>query len=80
MKLFTEHPNSVGETYFEHMASAVSFSARMFVGAICCLLHAVFPFICVRAGSGIIAELHDRMITNRVRTQSGTVKATAEVK
>ena len=75
MKLFTEHPNSVGETYFEHMASAVSFSARMFVGAICCLLHAVFPFICVRTGSGIIADLHDRMITNRARTQPSAVKA-----
>ncbi len=75
MKLFTEHPNSVGETYFEHMASAVSFSARMFVGAICCLLHAVFPFICVRTGSGIIADLHDRMITNRVRTRTDAVKA-----
>ena len=75
MKKFTEHPNSVGETYFEHMASAASFSARMFMGAICCLLHAIFPFICERTGSGIISDLHDRMVTNRTRSRSRAVKA-----
>ena len=70
MKLFTEHPESVGESYFQHMASAASFSVRLFTGAICCLVHAIFPFMCERTASSIIAELHDRMIANRVRQPS----------
>ncbi len=67
MQQFTEHPRSVGETYLQHMASAAAFSGRMFTGALCCLLHAIFPFLFERTASGIIAELYDRMITNRAR-------------
>ena len=64
---FTEHPASVGETYTEHMASAWSFSARMAVGALACFMHGLFPFLFTRTGSGIISELHGRMILNRTR-------------
>ena len=65
MKLFTEHPKSVGENYFQHMASAAAFSGQMFTGALCCLLHALFPFLFERKASGIIVELNDRMVANR---------------
>ena len=64
---FTEHPASVGETYTEHMASAWSFSGRMALGALACFAHGLFPFLCTRTGSGIINELHGRMILNRTR-------------
>jgi hypothetical protein len=67
---FTEHPASVGETYTEHMASAWSFSGRMAVGALACFLHGVFPFLFTRTGSGIINELHGRMILNRTRQRA----------
>ena len=62
---FTEHPASVGETYFEHLRSASSFSGRMALGAIACFLHGVFPFLCQKTGSRQICELHDRMVANR---------------
>ena len=64
-RLFTEHPASVDETYGEHMAMALGFSGRMFSGACACLLHAFLPFLCPKTGSGIIGELHDRMVANR---------------
>lgn len=64
-KLFTEHPASVGESYLQHLAAAAGFSIRLFAGSVACLVHAVFPFLCVRTGSGIIRTLNDRMITNR---------------
>ncbi len=67
---FTEHPASVGETYNEHMTSAWSFSARMAVGALACVVHGLFPFLFTRTGSGIIAELHSRMILNRTRQRA----------
>ena len=33
MKIFTDHPASVGETYFEHMGGASYFADRMFVAS-----------------------------------------------
>lgn len=66
-RLFTEHPASVDETYVEHLGVAAWFFSRMLLGALACLVHAVFPFLFVRTGSRIITELHDRMVVNRNR-------------
>jgi hypothetical protein len=65
--LFTEHPASVGETYFQHLGQALGFAGRMFVGSVACLVHAFLPFLCVKTGSKCIDELHDRMVANRDR-------------
>jgi len=64
-QLFTEHPASVGETYWAHMQRAAWFAGKMLLGAGVCLVHAVFPFVFVKTGSGIITELHTAMVTSR---------------
>ena len=64
---FTDHPDSVGETYLQHMGSAWGFAGVMLVGATACLLHGIFPFAFQKSGSRRIAELHDRMVANRRR-------------
>ena len=66
-QFFIDHPASVGETYREHFASASSFSRAMFRAAICCAIHAVFPFLFEKTGSQIIVELNDQMVLNRSR-------------
>ncbi|HEY1071880.1 DUF6356 family protein [Brevundimonas sp.] len=66
--LFTEHPKSVGETYFEHMGMAASFGAAMFIGAAACFVHALIPGLCVRTGSGVVTDLHHRMVTHRTKS------------
>ncbi len=66
-RLFTEHPASVGETYFQHLCAATGFSIRMLAGAIACFIHALLPFTFQHTGSGFVAGLYDRMITNRRR-------------
>ena len=65
MKSFTEHPTSVGETYFEHMKTSFSFGFKMLTASIGCFLHGVFPFLCVKTGSGTVTVLHQRMVTHR---------------
>ena len=75
---FTEHPASVGETYWQHFRMATGFATAMIGGGIACLLHALFPFLCVTRGSETIASLHDRMVTNRrntVRSAGAAVEA-----
>ena len=69
--LFTEHPASVGENYFQHFVSAWSFAFRMAGGTVACLVHGLLPFLFTQTGSKTIALLHDRMIVNRSRLKPG---------
>jgi hypothetical protein len=68
---FTEHPASVGESYWQHLVTASGFSARMIAGGCACFVHAVFPFLFVKTGSGAIQDLHRRMSTHRRREPAG---------
>lgn len=71
-RLFTEHPASVGETYWEHLLRAGWFSGRMVLGAGACFVHAVFPFLFVKTGSRTISLLYTAMVTHRrVAPQGG---------
>jgi hypothetical protein len=64
-RLFTEHPESVDETYGEHLVRASGFGGRMVVAGFACMLHALLPFIFVHTGSEAIDELHARMQATR---------------
>ena len=55
---FTEHPESVDETYFEHMAFAAGMSAKLLKAAWCCGVHAVMPWRHCTSGSAAIKEMH----------------------
>jgi len=66
-RLINDHPASVNESYFEHLASAMGFGFRMIWGGIFCLVHALIPGVCSTRGSDMICELHERMVTNRRR-------------
>lgn len=64
---FCEHPASVGETWAEHAGAALGFAWRLQHAALAALIHAVFPFLCVKTASERISQLHERMVTHRVR-------------
>ncbi len=74
-ELFTEHPNSVEETYTEHMGMAFSFAGRMFLGAVACFIHGFLPFLFVKTGSATIGALHERMVVNRQQQAPGRLAA-----
>jgi hypothetical protein len=67
---FTDHPKALGESYVEHMGMAFGFGRAMLLGGLACLLHGIFPFLCVKTGSDTIRELHSRMVTGRSRAPS----------
>src|SRR4051812_43578884 len=64
-QLFTEHPDAVGESYFEHMSVALSFAGPLAVAAMAALIHAFLPFLCVTTASATVKRLYARM-TNRM--------------
>ena len=66
-ELFTQHPETVGETYVEHMGVAAGFGSRLFLASLACFVHALLPFLFERTGSSTVQLLYGRMITYRMR-------------
>jgi hypothetical protein len=67
MRLLTEHPRTVGETYFEHMGVACRFSGRLLLAGLACLVHGLLPFLCTRTGSSTVSALYAEMVAHRQR-------------
>ena len=59
--VFTNHPASIGESYFEHQLKALSFSVRLLVMSLAALLHAVIPALCKDTARLRIAALHEEL-------------------
>ena len=56
--LFLTHPQSVDESYFEHMAFAGKFSGMLFLAGLAALCHAVLPFTFEKTASTMIARMY----------------------
>ena len=54
---FTAHPSSVGKTYAQHGRFAFLFGARMTIGGLAAMAHALFPFLFVTTASRALDEL-----------------------
>ena len=60
LRHFEEHPASVGESYVGHLLQA-------------CLLHGLFPFLCVTTGSEAMQRLHAEMAARRAKACADAV-------
>ena len=65
VRLFTEHPASVGESYWGHLLRASWFGSRMMLAGAACFVHALLPFLFVKTGSKAITELNVAMVAGR---------------
>lgn len=54
------HLEDVGESYFEHLGAALSFSASLARASVACAIHALIPGICTHTASQSIADLQSR--------------------
>ena len=61
LERFTDHPASVGQTYFEHFKFAVKVSTSLLKAFSACLIHAIYPPVHKNTASATIAELHNRI-------------------
>ena len=61
LKLFIDHPATVGETYWAHLLFAGRFGLRMMAGGAACLLHGLLPFLFTTTGSRTILALQAQM-------------------
>lgn len=78
-KLMTEHPNSVGESYFGHMKFALNMSRIMVLAGGAAFVHALLPFLFESTASGMMAQLNNAMQhrgdeeTDRTDVQMGSL-------
>jgi len=57
-KLFTDHPNSRGETYFEHLLCAAGYGLRMVLAGFAAIIHSIFPFLFETTASDLAKEIN----------------------
>ncbi len=61
---FTAHPNSVNESYFEHLGFALSFGLKMTIGGIAAMIHAFLPFLFATTAG----KINDDLTAMRMQT------------
>ena len=59
--IFTQHPNSVGESYFQHFGKSFSFCLLLLSLSFKAMVHAIFPFCYKTSVSDRILDLSDTM-------------------
>ena len=76
-RLFLDHPESVGESYFEHMRFAFGFGLTLLGAAMAALIHGLLPFAFETTASRTIKRLHAR-ISNRGAAPSTPARQEAD--
>lgn len=64
-RLFTDHPRSVDENYWQHFAVAGKFGLTMIRGGLQALVHAFIPGLCITSGSDTVKRLNKIMVEQR---------------
>lgn len=60
--IFTEHPHSIGESYWQHFYHAARFGSSMVLGGVACCIHAVFPCFFKKTGSNYLLQMTHEFI------------------
>lgn len=66
-KIFFEHPETVNETYFEHLIQATRFGVKMMLGGFACIIHALIPCLFMSTARNTAIELNDILVKNRAK-------------
>ena len=72
---FLAHPRSLDQGYFEHQGCALRFSRSLLKAGLACFVHELVPGLFERTASGMVAKLHDEMVTHRSRQEATAPRA-----
>jgi len=70
--MFYDHPAKVGESYFEHMAFAFGFAARLFRAAFAAFVHGVVPALHETTASSEVLAMNDEIRARRALMARGS--------
>ena len=60
ISLFNDHPESIGETYLEHMRNSLLISLLSLALFFVLLVHSIFPFIFKKTGSNLVLYMDNK--------------------
>lgn len=60
-EIFREHPQSVNQTYLEHLRDGLDYGLTSCLSGGALIVHSFFPFLFQSTGSTMVKELNDRM-------------------
>ena len=64
-RAFTEHPQDTGESYWQHLWFTITMAGRFLYAITVLMIHGLFPFLLVRAGSTQIERIY-RIMKSRI--------------
>ena len=79
LELFRRHPETVGETYWQHLRFAARTGGAMVAGGGACVIHGLLPFLFVTVGSRTIRQLSHRL-ERRQPIEPATALSAAEAR
>ncbi|MCA1652674.1 MAG: DUF6356 family protein [Sphingomicrobium sp.] len=65
MKMFTEHPRSLGMNWTEHSIGALAIGGTLVVAGAACIVHALLPSLFTETAGRTVKSLHERMTHRR---------------
>lgn len=65
IKLFTDHPRSKGQGYFEHMLYALGIAAKLLFCFIVIVVHSILPFLFTNTASHVLTRLVNSFDANK---------------
>jgi len=63
--MFTDHPRSLGMSWWDHGVGAVKIGGEMIGAGAACLVHAVVPGLFTETAGRTVVRLHDHMQQRR---------------
>jgi len=63
--IFTQHPHSIGETYFQHLRYASAHGLRLTLSGMACIIHSIFPFLFVNTASNTVQEVYKHIMKRK---------------
>lgn len=74
-RIFLAHPHAAGETYWQHMAFAFRFSARLMRASLAAFVHGVVPELCETTASSTVLAMNDDLRARRAVLAHGKQEA-----
>ena len=68
--IFKQHPNSVGETYFQHFLKSCGFGIKLLMISARAFIHAIFPWCFEHSTSDQIRKLNDILQSRKESSKS----------
>ena len=65
MRIFTEHPKSLGMSWAGHGAGAVKIGFELMGAGAACIVHAIIPGWFTETAGRTVFKLHDHMVQRR---------------